>query len=294
MPSWVQLGTSEDAVLDLIAASAANSSLDTMAALPSSRGLAGGSVDRAEFAAIVQPRAHDFVVEQIRRQIALGIIRPGAALPPERELMKLFGVGRATIQSAIGKLETEHVVETRRGRAGGSFVKAPTSDAPSLDFRVVELRRQAGSILDAVEFREVLEPLAAAVATTKAKRTQLRTLEELCEKTSQASDDAEFMRWDTAFHLAVGEATSNRFLCNSLEAIRLELNPALQLLPDTRVWHDLSNDEHRQIVDAIKSKDAEKARHAMAAHISHPNQSIRSLIKSLSMRSDYPFTQSAT
>jgi len=243
-----------------------------------------GSAPRSEFAAIAQPRAHDFVVEQIRRQIGLGIIAPGTALPPERELMRMFGVGRATVQLAIGQLEAEHIVETRRGRTGGSFVKAPNSDAHALDYRVIELRRHAGSVLEAVEYREVLEPAATAMAAEKAKRKQVKTMAELVERTAEADNDAEFMRWDTAFHLAIAEATANRFLFEALERIRLELNPALQLLPDTRVWHELSNDEHRQIVQAIDAKDTAAARDLMATHTSHANQSIRTLVKNLSRR----------
>ena len=166
-----------------------------------------GSAPRSEFAAISQPRAHDFVVEQIRRQIGLGIIAPGTALPPERELMRMLGVGRATVQLAIGHLEAEHIVETRRGRTGGSFVKAPNSDAHALDYRVVELRRQAGSVLEAVEYREVLEPAATAMAAEKAKRKQVKSMTELVQRTAEADNDAEFMRWDTAFHMAIAEAT---------------------------------------------------------------------------------------
>ena len=63
------------------------------------------------FTAIDPPRAHDFVVEQIRRQIALGILAPGSALPAERELMKIFGIGRVTVQLAIGQLERLETVE---------------------------------------------------------------------------------------------------------------------------------------------------------------------------------------
>ena len=36
------------------------------------------------FGAIEQQRAHEYVAEQIRRQVGLGIIAPGEALPPER------------------------------------------------------------------------------------------------------------------------------------------------------------------------------------------------------------------
>jgi DNA-binding FadR family transcriptional regulator len=175
-------------------------------------------------------------------------------------------------------------VETRRGRSGGSFVKAPSTDSPALDFRVIELRRHAERIYDAVEFREVLEPTAAAMAASKAKRSHVTRMHELLTKTVAAADDAEFMRWDTAFHLAIAEATGNKFVFESLERIRLELNPVMQLLPDTRVWHELSNEEHTQILSAIEAKDADAALQAMNAHILHSNQSVRTLIKSLSKR----------
>lgn len=238
----------------------------------------------ASFTAIAQPRAHDFVVEQIRRQIALGIIAPGSALPTERDLMKIFGVGRVTVQLAIGQLEAEHVIETRRGRSGGSFVKSIEDDSRALDLRVVELRRDAERVLQAVEYRRLLEPEATALAATKLRRTQLNQMDAIIERTAHAGDDAEFMRWDTAFHLAIAEATGNQFVFEALERIRLELNPALQVLPDTRVWHELSVEEHRGIFDALTAKDSDTARQLMASHIAHAEQSIRSLMKSLARR----------
>ena len=79
-----------------------------------------GGVSRApvEFEPIQQLRAHEYVAEQIRRHIALRLIRPGESLPSERELATLFGVGRPTIQQAMGLLEADHLVEARRGRRG--------------------------------------------------------------------------------------------------------------------------------------------------------------------------------
>ena len=236
------------------------------------------------FTAIAQPRAHDFVVEQIRRQIALGILAPGSALPAERELMKIFGVGRVTVQLAIGQLEAEHIIETRRGRTGGSFVKSPESDSRALDLRVVELRRDSDRVKQAVEYRRILEPAATAYAAGKIRRAQLTTMADIVEKTALADDDAEFMRWDTAFHLAIAEATVNQFMIEGLERIRLELNPALQLLPDTPLWHEVSVEEHRGILDALVKKDCDAARDLMAAHITHADQSIHSLLKSLTRR----------
>lgn len=258
--------------------------MDLMTAVNAKKDVSSGAGVSGGFTAITQPRAHDFVVEQIRRQIALGILAPGSALPAERELMKIFGVGRVTVQLAIGQLEAEHIIETRRGRTGGSFVKSIDSDSRALDLRVVELRRDAERVKQAVEYRRILEPEATACAAGKVRKAQLSHMHVIVQNTAQAADDAEFMRWDTAFHLAIAEATGNQFMVQALEGIRLELNPALQLLPDTPLWHEVSVKEHAEILEALSQKDSEGARDLMAAHITHAEQSIRSLIKSLSRR----------
>jgi DNA-binding GntR family transcriptional regulator len=78
--------------------------------------------ERLRFARVEQPRAHEFVAEQLRREIALGIIQPGSRLPSERDLAQLFGVSRITVQQAVNLLESEGLVWARRGRGGGTFV----------------------------------------------------------------------------------------------------------------------------------------------------------------------------
>lgn len=247
----------------------------------------GGGGERSSkprFETISHPRAHDFVVEQIRRQIALGLIAAGSALPPERELVKLFGVGRVTVQLAIGQLEAERVIEIRRGRAGGSFVIAPSSDDRALDYRLIELRRESDRVLEALEYRQIIEPAAAGVAARLCRKGELREIESTLERSEGAVDDAEFMRWDTAFHLAIANATRNRFLAEAVERVRLSMSSVLSLLPDTEVWHDISNRQHREILDALKKKDSERAAELMRRHASSADKSVRSLLKSLSRR----------
>ena len=82
----------------------------------------------ASFERIEQVRAHEYVAEQIRRQITLRLVASGEPLPAERDLASMFGVGRATVQAAIRLLEADRLVETRRGRRGGTFVTAMESD----------------------------------------------------------------------------------------------------------------------------------------------------------------------
>ena len=92
------------------------------------------SPDAAGFERLEQQRAHEYVAEQIRRQIVLRLIPSGQALPPERELAAIFGVGRATVQQAIRLLAEDHLLESRRGRhGGGNFVLGPDEDRAGME-----------------------------------------------------------------------------------------------------------------------------------------------------------------
>jgi GntR family transcriptional regulator len=63
------------------------------------------------------------ITESIRQEITSGALPPHAKLPSEFELMKKFGVARATIRQALAKLQEEGLTYSRR--AVGSFVAEP-------------------------------------------------------------------------------------------------------------------------------------------------------------------------
>lgn len=64
------------------------------------------------------------IAEILRSRISLEKMQAGDRLPAERELAEEFGVARMTIRSALELLQIEGVVERRRGRTGGTFIKA--------------------------------------------------------------------------------------------------------------------------------------------------------------------------
>ena len=61
------------------------------------------------------------IVAQFTQAIAGGTMQPGTQLPPEPELMAMFGVGRGSIREAIKILEFGGLVEIRRGE--GTYVQ---------------------------------------------------------------------------------------------------------------------------------------------------------------------------
>ena len=208
------------------------------------------------FRPLEQLRAHELVAEQIRRQIALRLVSPGQSLPPERELARLFGVGRATVQQAIELLEGERLLESRRGRSGGTFVVGCTQGDETPVGVLDRVRKERETILEALVFRAELEPAAAAAAAGARRQRDLAAMKAACRAAAATEDDAEFMEHDTELHLALGRATGNRYFAEALERLRLVLNDALVALPDSALWHARSNREHEALLGALEAGDA--------------------------------------
>ncbi len=211
------------------------------------------------FDAICSRPVHELVAARIRRHIALGRIEPGAALPPERELARLFGVGRATVQQAVALLEADRLIETRRGRAGGSFVRRADTDAAT-----AEVRARKADIEAALDFRLVIEPRAAALAARHRRREDLAELRRLVDR-------------DTAFHLALAAATGNAYLVDAVENTRLSMLPALRLLSASKA-HDA---DHAGIVDAVARRDAAAAEERMRRHAERTARAVRGILRTV-------------
>ncbi len=117
-----------------------------------------------------QPPVHEYVAEQLRREIALGLFRPRSSLPPERELASIFGVGIMTVHRAIRLLEADALVTSKRGRGGGTFVVGGARDADATRQLRARAARSRQAIEEALDARLELEPRVVARAARHAGR----------------------------------------------------------------------------------------------------------------------------
>ena len=236
---------------------------------------------RPRFARLEQPRAHEYVAEQLRREITLGLIQVGEKLPSERNLLLLFGVSRITVQQALNLLEAEGLVEARRGRGGGTFVIGAPHDAGSKRRLIERIRQDRAVIAEAVACRREVEPAAAALAAGRRTRDDLSRLRDLLSRARATDDDAEFTNIDSQFHMAIVEVSGNRFLLDVVARVRLAIVDAILVLPETPLWRGKSLREHQAILNAIETRDGDAARKAMARHVGHTAQSISALLRTL-------------
>jgi len=237
-----------------------------------------------EFEPIQQLRAHEYVAEQIRRHIALRLIRPGEALQSERELAATFGVGRPTIQHALRLLEADRLVQARRGRNGGTFVSEPAGGGGAMDDLLGRVLRQRSEIEEALAYRRVLEPQVAREAARLRRRGDLEAMSSALEQMASATAEPDYMRYDTQLHLAVAGATRNSLMVGAIEDIRLRLNDVMSLLPESDTWHRRLSGEHEAVVSTIEVRDEDGAEAAMEHHIAASEQGVRAVLTAIRRR----------
>ncbi|MFF2271955.1 winged helix-turn-helix domain-containing protein [Agromyces sp. NPDC058136] len=82
----------------------------------------GPGAREAVFAQLADAGRAEQVAQRLIDGIVLGVLDPGERLPSEPELARRFGVALITVREGLGILREAGLVETRRGRDGGSFV----------------------------------------------------------------------------------------------------------------------------------------------------------------------------
>ncbi|MFF4751325.1 FadR/GntR family transcriptional regulator [Streptomyces sp. NPDC002514] len=202
-------------------------------------------------------------LEQILQVVRLGLVPGGERLPAERELAERLGISRVTLREVLRVLQDQGLVESRRGRYGGTFV-LPRADASG----GAELRRRlAGVDLDDVlRFREVLEVGAAGLCA--AHELSDGQSERLCTALARTHDAplAEYRRLDTLLHLTVAELSGSPTLAAQYAAVRATVNDLLDCIPLLVRNLEHSQRQHTALVEAVLAGDADAARATMREH----------------------------
>jgi DNA-binding FadR family transcriptional regulator len=225
--------------------------------------------------------AFEITVSRLVQAIKLGLVAVGERLPAERELAERLQVSRVTLREAIGALREAGYLESRRGRSGGTFVVSPTGAAPAGAARpdAGELARAMGETLhDALDFRRVLEPGAAALAATRTLAAADRQHLVACLTASRdRSPDSRRVN-DSRLHLAIAAASGSPSLAAAVADVQLSLDKLLAAIPVITRNLDHSDAQHVRIVDAILAGDPGAARSTMEEHCDATAELLRGLL----------------
>jgi DNA-binding GntR family transcriptional regulator len=189
----------------------------------------------------------DFVAARLREEIISGRIAPGERIVEGKWASKL-GIAQASVREALNILIAEGFVEKGSGQTA----------------RVVNLTESdVGQIY---EVRAALESLAARLAVEK--KADLTDLEQTIADMRAAvecKNVTAFYERDLRFHMLICEKSGNKYLDLDLRRLIVPLFAFVILrihgaASDPEKWAR-SIEQHRQILDAIRSGDPFFAEH---------------------------------
>lgn len=200
-----------------------------------------------------------------------GTLAPGARLPTERELAKRFAVPRNAVRKTLAQLEAEGSITRHVGR--GTFL-ALRAEAGAPGFDGVAHTSPA----ELMEARLRIEPALAELIVTNATPADFERMEMCLEKAERATTLDEFELWDAALHQAIATATHNRFVIRVLDMVTAVRQQAEWgklkdriVTPERRIKYQ---EEHRDIVRALRERDAERARAFIITHLQHARRNL--------------------
>ena len=134
----------------------------------------------------------DIVAETVARlgqAIGMGLLQPGDGLPPEARLADDLGISLVSLRRALEMLRGAGLVETRRGRGGGTFVTTDVRRVVAVGDESIPTEEQ---LRDLVDYRCVVEGGAAALAAERATPAQIEHLTDLA---AAMHDVTSFPQW---------------------------------------------------------------------------------------------------
>lgn len=200
-------------------------------------------------------------------QLISGSWKSGERIPPERDLSRQLGVGRASLREALKALEIMGMIEIRLG--DGTYV-CERSDFFSRPL-LLAIAGAGSSDADArelIEARTLIEVELAGFAAERATAEDLRLLTEQLDKMEKAKKNPkEFVQADINFHLAVGQAASSNILMNALHLIRNLLQEWVLGAVAAKGVAEKACQQHKKLLQAIENHDSAAARKAMQKHL---------------------------
>lgn len=237
--------------------------------------------DGRHSASLISPLAAagraDEVVQKVSQAIQLGLFLDGEQLPPETEFATQLGVSAMTLREALATLRQQGLVETRRGRTGGTFVRRPA--APPIEVLRERLRGMTTSTLrDLIDEQFAVSGAAAKLAADRAAAGSVRRLHAYVHQLSGATSLGSQIRADSRFHIEVAIASQSERLTRLEVGLQTQLAELLWLPPEAADDAGLSeatglfdpvdaSGEHAAIAAAIGAEDGELARVLAERHV---------------------------
>jgi GntR family transcriptional repressor for pyruvate dehydrogenase complex len=227
-------------------------------------------------------RLSDEIADQFIGLIKNGTLKPGDALPPEREMAGSLGVSAPPLREGLKILETLGFVEIQpRSKIVVKSVAASALHDPIAK----TIENDLDMVIQLLEVRKILESWAASKASQIATDQAIESLEKAFHEMEQDFEtDRLGVSADSAFHLGIFQAAQNTILSHIGFTLFDLLWQSQKLIRET-MYKETENKrrmlkQHSAILEAIKARDPEKAGQAIVAHLDFAEKKIIELTAS--------------
>ncbi len=159
-----------------------------------------------------QLKTAEIVAKTLRRLIVDGDLKDGDFLPTEAELINQFSMSRATVREAVRLLESDGLIEVRRGSRSGARVTIPRAEIIARPAGLL-LRLSGATLADIMIARSGIEPAAAKLLAQQGNPHAFDELQAMVADDIPAAWRAGHLTDAVApFHLRLVELTGNATL----------------------------------------------------------------------------------
>jgi DNA-binding FadR family transcriptional regulator len=225
-------------------------------------------VQQAVLGPVRKRKLSDQIVERLEAAIANGTYKPGALLPPERELMALFGVGRPSVREALFALQKMGLIQLGSGERPRVVRPSPRHLLNELGTTARRLLEEPDGLDHFEQARLALEIFLVTHACHYATADDMAALRAaLAANEAAIGAGPDFVATDVAFHRVLAAMPRNPIFIAMHDAVVEWIINERPIQPNVAANNRKSHADHVAIVEAIARRDMPAAVDVITKHL---------------------------
>jgi GntR family transcriptional regulator, transcriptional repressor for pyruvate dehydrogenase complex len=231
---------------------------------------AAGTPAPPSFRPIHTRRAFEEICERIREQLALGVLKPGDKLPPERDLAQQLGVSRNVLREALRSLEMAGVLRLQKGVKGGAFIREGDTSRMNVVMRDM-LSLGTISVRELSQARIDVLDLVVRLACTHARQQDFEALEGNIERTELATREGRLLdrvECSREFYKLLAASTGNKVIAMITDSVtEIHMRFVYAKVVSSGVAMPRLSEKRRQFLVALRARNVSSATRLMRSHL---------------------------
>jgi GntR family transcriptional repressor for pyruvate dehydrogenase complex len=231
---------------------------------------AAGASPVPNFRPIHTRRAFEEICERIREQLALGVLKPGDKLPPERDLAQQLGVSRNVLREALRSLEMAGVLRLQKGVKGGAFIREGDTGRMNVVMRDM-LSLGTISVRELSEARIDVLDLVVRLACANARQTDFEALEANIERTELATREGRLLdrvECSREFYKLLAASTGNKVIAMIMDSVtEIHMRFVYAKVASSGVAMPRLAERRRQFLTALRARNVATSTRLMRSHL---------------------------